>query len=589
MRDIINLKTKERFEISANRSGENHMPCPACSQDHPKSSKKKCFSWNDQKKTGICHRCESSFVEYKPMTEKKETYVLPTFNDKTELSEAHLKWFQGRMISNEALKKGRVYTSKEFMPQLEKEVSVACFPFYRDGVLINIKYRGPQKSFKLSKGAEKIFYNWDLAKDSPTVVIVEGEIDALSYLTCGINFVISVPNGANKNLDYLDDCIDHFELFETVILAVDQDPKGLELQKELARRIGPEKCKLVDFKGCKDANEYLVQNGAPELFKTLDDSRDYPIGGVFTVMDFEEQFDSLYYGGLKSGVEIGIKDMDKSITWEVGRLVVVTGVPGHGKSELVDFIICKLNHLHGWKCGVFSPENHPIELHLAKLSEKFIGKPFGSAHMSADEYGSAKRYLNKNFFTIAPEEDLTIDSILSKAKYLVKKYGIKVLVIDPYNRLEHQYDGSTETKYISVFLDSLTNFARLYGVLVFLVAHPVKMPKENGMMAVPTLYSINGSANFYNKTDYGLTAYRKVQDGLLSNELEVHVQKVKFKHLGRPSLVEVAYNDRNGRFEGASVDGINGWDNSNWLEPKRTDIPSDLITNYGPRHETVPF
>lgn len=564
MRKIIDLTNKETYEIDPTKSGENHMACPSCSSLHPSSAKKKCFSWNDQKRTGKCHRCDASFVEAKEK-EFQPTYERPTWEDKTDVTEAHLKWMHSRKISNEAILKAGVYSDSEFMPQFGKVVQVVCFPFFREGKVINIKYRGPKKSFKLVKGAEKILFNLDRAKKGDSVIIVEGEMDALAYLTCGIEFVVSVPNGANKNLDYLDSAVDFFEQKETVILAVDADPKGVELQTELARRIGPEKCKVVDFKDCKDANEYLQKYGGPELFKTVKDSTDYPVSGVFGAFDIKDQIVNLWLNGLKPGLSIGSSEIDSAITWEQGRLAVVTGIPSHGKSEFVDYITCKLNLLHEWKCAYFSPENHPMELHYAKLAEKFTGVEFGAQTMRPHVFDQSYEYLRQNFFFIAPENEYTVDSILSRARYLVKRHGIKVLVIDPYNRLDHQYDGMTETKYISDFLDKLTNFCRLNGVLIFLVAHPVKMYKENGAMPVPTLYSINGSSNFYNKADYGFTVYRKMQDGELINAVEVHVQKVKFKHLGRPKLVEFNYNYKNGRFEPESVDGVNGWDNSNWL------------------------
>lgn len=575
MRRIINIETKELFEIEVRKAGENSITCPACSNLHPKSAKRKCMSWNDQKRTGKCHRCEVSFVEYKPI-EKKETYFKPQFNDKTELSELHLKYFQGRMISNEALNFCKVYSTREFMPQHETEVSVVAFPFFRDGQLVNVKYRGPQKSFKLVKGAEKILFNVDAIKSAPMAVIVEGEIDALSYITAGIKFVVSVPNGAGTNLEYMDSAADIFENLETVVLAVDTDAKGVELKQELARRIGVEKCKVVDFKDCKDANEFLVKYGAPELFRTIQAATDYPVTGVFAVDDLNARIENLWANGLVPGKPTYIPEIDNLITWEVGRVAIVTGVPGHGKSEVLDFIISKLNFHHGWKVGVFSPENYPLELHCAKLSEKFIGKEFSSKWMTLDEYDQVTGYINNNYWFIVPEENYTLDTILEKAKHLVRRSGIKILVIDPFNRLEHRYDGN-QTDYISLFLDKLSNFAMTNGVLVFLVAHPAKMQQEGGKVRVPTLYDISGSSNFFNKADYGFTVYRKGTSDGMTNETEIYVQKVKFKHLGRTGKAKFVYNYRNGRFEPGTTDGVNGWDNSNWLAKESANRNNDEI------------
>ena len=137
-------------------------------------------------------------------------------------------------------------------------------------------------------------------------------------------------------------------------------------------------------------------------------------------------------------------------------------------------------------------------------------------------YGKIKEHLQKDFFFIAPEEDFTIDSILDKAKFLVRRKGIKVLVIDPYNRVEHNIaKGQTETQAVSKFLDRLTNFAQRNDVLVILMAHPAKMPKnKDGVEEIPTLYDISGSANFFNKADFGLVVHRD----RVNNLTEIHIK-----------------------------------------------------------------
>ena len=171
---------------------------------------------------------------------------------------------------------------------------------------------------------------------------------------------------------------------------------------------------------------------------------------------------------------------------------------------------------------------------------------------------------------------MTFENILEKAKYLVKKRGIKVLVIDPYNKIEHTKNrGESETEYISRFLDKLSTFAKTYSVLVVLVAHPTKMKKElTGKYEVPSLYDISGSANFYNKCDYGLSIYRNFDE----NTTDVYVLKVKFKHLGEGGKVTKKYNYRNGRYESENSD-VNSWDYSNWLNKNEIN-PSDLDDDY---------
>ncbi len=539
------------------RLDEERTLCPECSA-HRKKNKDKCLAWNNKSNIGYCHNCTASFYVFNPAEPKQ--YMVPEWKNITELSDHAVKWFTSRMISQDTLVKMRVYTTMEFMPQHGKEVEAICFPYFFQDKLYNIKYRGPLKSFKMFSGAELIFYNQDAILNYEDIIIVEGEIDALSFIGCGFMNVISVPNGANVKLEYLDSYVSLFEKTKRIYLATDQDTKGIELRDELARRLGPERCLLVNFKDCKDANEYLIKYGGVEFPALIKDARYVPIKGIITVDHISNDIQSLFTEGVPPGKIIN-EPFDEFIRWETGRLAIVTGIPSSGKSEFVDYLVMKMNILHGWKAAYFTPENYPLKYHYSKLFEKLIGKKFSKATATDMDYEMAIEYINENFFYILNEDDFTVDNILTSGKVLVKSKGIKVLIIDPYNRLEHQYKDS-ETQYISRFLDKLTNFARLNEVLVILVAHPRKMDKDAaGKLKVPSLYDINGSSNFYNKADYGFTVHRKSDNrNILLNEVEVHWQKIKFKYLGKTGVSELKYNYVNGRFQRDT-----NWDNTNWL------------------------
>ena len=154
---------------------------------------------------------------------------------------------------------------------------------------------------------------------------------------------------------------------------------------------------------------------------------------------------------------------------------------------------------------IFHPENYPLKFHYSKLFEKIIGKKFSINTTSELEWDMAMEYIHNNFFYILNEDDFSVKTIIESAKILVKTRGVKVIIIDPYNKLEHKYSDS-ETQYISRFLDELIRFAKINDILIFLVAHPKKMNKDaSGKISVPSLYDISGSANFFNKTDYGIT------------------------------------------------------------------------------------
>lgn len=529
--------------------------CPECSTNRKKSKEKVCQFYGDTGRA-YCHHCNTTFFEYKPFNKKE--YILPEWKNKTELTNKAVKWFESRMIKQETLIAMKIYSDYEWMPQFKKETEVICFPYFVNSKLVNIKFRGPQKSFKLNSGSQLVWYNFDIITNFDEIIICEGEIDCLAIIQSGFKNCISVPNGAG-NFDFIDDSIHLFDK-KKIIIAVDNDSKGIELRDEIIRRFGPENCQTVNFKQYKDANEYLINCGGYELSEAIRNAIDVPIDGNISVKSLRSDLEDLFINGLVKGKLTGLDEVDRYCTWETKRLAIVTGRPGSGKSEFVDYLVSKLNLNNGWKAAYFTPENFPIKYHYAKLYEKLVGKQFKSGVSTQMDFDIAFEYVSENFFYILPENDLTIEKILTNAKSYVKSKGIKILIIDPFNKLEHQIGrNQNETQYISQFLDKLTTFAKLNDVLVFLIAHPTKLDKTD----IPTLYNISGSAHFYNKADYGFTVHR-VFDGnnLMTNDIEVHWQKIKFKNLGEQGVSELIYNFNNGRFETRNT---NSFDNSNWL------------------------
>ena len=476
-----------------------------------------------------------------------------------------LAWFSSRGISEQTLRALNVTEGMEWMPQTGKAENTVQFNYYRGEELVNVKYRTGRKEFKLVSGAELLPYNINAIGGTPECIITEGEMDALSFVECGRLDVVSVPNGANANLEYLDDYLEqYFDDKEVIYIAVDTDTKGVVLRDELMRRFGAERCRVVEYgEGCKDANEHLIKYGKASLLKCLVDAPETKIDGVFTITDFEGSLDALFERGWQQGVTIGHPNFDALCSFETKRLCIVTGIPGSGKSEFIDEIAERLNVRYGWRFAYFSPENAPLAYHASKLIEKFTGRRFSKSSLSNVEYKKVKEHLESDFFFISPTDSFKVDNILEKAKALVRRKGIKALVIDPYNRLESEQGTRSETQYISELLDKLTNFAQRNDLLVILMAHPTKQPRnKDGIIEAPTLYDISGSANFFNKADFGIVVHRNRQ----ANNVEVHVQKVKFRHLGQCGTALFHYNLNNGRYVPYVQDILPAWDNASHLD-----------------------
>lgn len=505
---------------------------------------------------------KSTSAQSRKEVSRKE-YVLPQCGAGEELSASVLAWFGSRGIGQATLATAGVTEDNEWMPQTGKIEHTIRFNYLREGALVNVKYRTGAKYFKMVSGAELIPYNIDGIKGSRECIITEGEMDALSFMEIGRNDVVSVPNGANVNLEYLDSVFEpYFEDKEVIYIASDTDTKGVQLRDELVRRFGAERCRIVEYgEGCKDANECLVAHGAEGLRACLLSAREPMLEGVCSVDDFEERLDAIYRDGLRPGVTLGLGELDEMISFETGRVCLVTGYPGSGKSEFIDEMAERLNVRYGWRFGFFSPENQPVELHASKLIEKFVGKRFGSASTSSREYDMAKERLRRDFFFINPENN-RLDTILECGRKLVRRRGIRCLVIDPFNRIEDERTGLRETDYVSVVMDKLSDFARRNDVLVIMMAHPAKpLRSRDGSLEAPTLYDISGSAHFFNKTDFGIVIFRNHTERLV----EVHVEKVKFRHLGAPGEVKMLYNENNGRYVCVDNDVEIPWDNTNHL------------------------
>lgn len=561
------------------RSGKIKTICPQC-HDLRSNKRDKSLSVDLDKGVWHCHYCNWSgtnevrvkddWQQRSTIRKQKKVYKLPTAQateeQRHQVGAKALAWFASRGISEQTLRALNVTEGMEWMPQTNKPENTVQFNYYRGEELVNVKYRTGRKEFKLVSGAELLPYNINAIGGTPECVITEGEMDTLSFVECGRTDVVSVPNGANANLDYLDDYLEqYFDDKETIYIAVDTDTKGVVLRDELMRRFGVERCRVVEYgEGCKDANEHLIKYGKASLLQCLADAPETAIDGVFTVTDFEGSLDAVFEAGWKQGATIGHPNFDALCSFETKRLCVVSGIPGSGKSEFIDEIAERLNVRYGWKFAMFSPENAPLAYHAAKLVEKFTGKRFSKKTLGADLYKKAKEHLEENFFFIVPKDNFKLDNILDKAKSLVRRKGIKALVIDPFNRLENEIpSGMTETNYISKALDKLTEFAQKHDVMVVLMAHPNKQIKDkDGVIPAPTMYDINGSANFFNKADFGIVVHRN----RIANNVEVHVQKVKFRHLGTCGTAYFHYNLNNGRYVPYKQDVLPEWDNDSHLD-----------------------
>lgn len=240
---------------------------------------------------------------------------------------------------------------------------------------------------------------------------------------------------------------------------------------------------------------------------------------------FIPDLDVIYERGIPPGLSTGWESLDEIYRVKRGSVHVITGIPTHGKSEFLDSLLVNMARLHNLRTLYFSAENQPVTMHMMKIVEKVIGKPMlpggrmSVPKMSREDFEAAKAFIMDRFtFMDLGEDSFSIDAVLAQAE----KISVDVLVIDPWNELEHARDKAfSESEYIGLCLQRVRKFARARNLILFIVAHPHMMRKDkDGNYPVPTMYDISGSAHWYNKSDFGISIWRNFAEGSTTFNLQ---------------------------------------------------------------------
>lgn len=551
-------------------SGDRKTLCPQCSENRKKKNDP-CLSVNGESGMWHCHNCGWSgrLGETKTGREtatKVYKKPIPFPEDALVMDPAVLEYFRRRGISKKTLSISRTISCMHYLPGTGEDTLCMAFQYFKDGQLVNVKYRDANKNMSQEPDPEPCLWNIDSAKGAKEIYITEGEIDALTLIECGYQSAVSVDKGApqpkDKSHDKKLECVtraeDVIKCAETVFLCTDKDEPGLLLEKDLLAIVGPAKCLICHYpEGCKDLNDVLVRFGRDAVRECITNAQPAPVPGVRNFSEFSDSIANYWRKGHERGFSTGWVDFDENFTFQPGSVTIITGIPTSGKSEFLHQLLINGYILHGWKSVLYSPEMLPVDILFSNFAEKLIGKPFFGAsekRMSYAEMQSALKEVSSFLFPVLPDTYgmFTLDQILTAAKVCIDRYGVRMLAIDPYNRIRHVRESwHSETEYVGEFMAKLVSFAKTERIPVFLVAHPTKLRKDERTKQFPvaTLYDISGSANFYNMTDNGLSLYRDTSNKGENNVVQVHVQKIKNKFCGRMNTVtEFKWDRSNGRF-----------------------------------------
>lgn len=588
--EILKHKLEELgMESDISMPGQfNHLLCPMCKGGNQNERSLSLFIEQDGSSAlWVCFRAKCgwrgstrAFAETMSSYERSSKITPVKRVRKITVEDLELEppcdeivaYFAERMISKETMQRNAIM-QKRYSDQI-----AIAFPYWRNGKLISCKYRDINKRFWQEADTEKIFYGLDDIKEASDIIIVEGEMDKLAMEEAGFRNCISVPDGApscvsmkdlppeerDTKYQYLWNCKEYLKEASRIILATDGDGPGQALAEELARRVGRERCwrvkwpKKNEVDHFKDANEVLMYMGPAVLKEVIEDAELYPIRGLFNFSHYFSEIDAYYHKTLgdEYGISTGWRSLNGFYNVVPGELTIVTGVPNSGKSEWIDALLCNLNESVGWKFALCSMENKVRE-HARKLLEKHMKKPFfdirygeSADRISLEELEQGKEWLNDTFHLIRCEDDSlpSIMWVLDLARAAVLRHGIRGLVIDPYNELDHQrLPNQTETEYVSQMLTKVKRFAQHHACHVWFVAHPRQLQNWTG--SPPNLYDISGSAHFINKCDNGIVVHRNRDPEVGPvDKVQILVRKVRNKVAGTIGEAFLTYDRVTGQY-----------------------------------------
>lgn len=394
-------------------------------------------------------------------------------------------------------------TIEAFKVHSTKDEDAIIFPFMRDGELVNVKHlalqrepNGKKRTWQ-AKDAEPCLFGWDLVQeDCKAVLIVEGEIDAMSLYQYGFD-AMSVNQGAG-NHQWIDSDFDRLERFQEIFLWFDNDDAGQKGAKEVAARLGLERCRIVEFR-LKDANEAL-QQGVPleEIAEAIAAAKRIEPSDLRTPMTYVDDVVAMFAGPTinQTGATLPWPGLQDKIRLRPAELSVWTGINGHGKSDLLGHVMVDLIK-QGERVCVFSGETMPRKL-LFRLTQQ-------SCATGAPTEGyvrAAHGWMDGSLWIFDKTGNADQSALFEAFRYAAKRYRVTHFFVDSLLKCGLAEDDYTGQKR---FIEQLCDFKNEFNVHVHLVAHARKGQDES---KAPGKMDIRGGAALTDLPDNVFSVWR---------------------------------------------------------------------------------
>jgi twinkle protein len=471
-----------------------------------------------------------------------------------------------------------------------------------------VKYR-PARSIKHGENknwcqhdsdTSPILFNMNRININQPLLIVEGEGDAMSAIEAGYFNTVSVPLGAG-NFHWIEENWDWLEQFNSIIVASDNDEAGQKMRKECIYRLGTWRTKYVEYpkekvteKGTaipiKDMNDTLQSFGSCYVMSMIVNAKDVPVSSVVDFTDVED----LDISDM-TGTVTGIKPVDKELIRIFdGTLTILSGRPGSGKTSLIDQIIANT-----------IDDDKPVFLFSKEMPEKMSTNWFNFILAGQRNLVEKVNLANEKYMVVSPEaktkirsfynsklylyrdsESNTIGEVMKSMEDCVRKYGVKLLVLDNLMMLDLECSETEKNNAQTNLINRLIKFASKFNVAVCLIAHPRKTMQMNTDIE---MYEIAGTSNIINLAmrSIGLRRVSKKEQEDEKNpfrKYNVILTIMKDRLLGKADIqIGLYYDVKSRRFftDYDEFDYIYRWDDRNYSDkipyPIKDDSPFNPV------------
>lgn len=351
-------------------------------------------------------------------------------------------------------------------------------PLYEDGQLVNIKHRRIGDSedkndrFRRIKGAKTVLFNGDVIDMYHDIVVCESEIDAMSLWQAGVHNVVGLSAGAGH---FSNEWYDQLITKRKITLVLDADEAGQKAARDIARRLGLDKCYNVLLPQDTDPNEILTTEGAEVLVEALEEEELFEIAGVISARDLFSICRDQSEEAREEGLLTPWEGVNKLISpgWQPGDFVILSARPKIGKTSWALQL-----------CTHFALQDIPalmycLEMRTYRLAEKVVAniRQVNYKSIQRHDWTVARYHLRESpLHMVEPDwsSDFSADVVFDKIRDAVKRYGIRFVVFDHLHFLCRSLANVTTE--IGNITRRFKMLAEELEVVLMLIAQPKKVP-----------------------------------------------------------------------------------------------------------------